>query len=142
MGVATTIAIAAAASAAGSVASSKIQSNAAKKAASMQQQASNQGMDLQRQMYGQQMQMHSPYMGMGNSAANTLGRLMGAPAGAQFASAPLQNPMMGMGMPMGGMGYGQPQGMAMRRPPPMSVGPPQMGGQPQGGRLADLAMMR
>jgi len=123
---ATAIGIAAAASAGASVASAKMSSNAANKAAGMQQQSSNNALDFQRNIYNQQMQMQSPWVGLGQQSAMTLGRLMGAPSGSQFAAPPMQAPI-GMGGPTPwGMGSGmgqqvQPQ-MAAPRRPPMTLG--------------------
>lgn len=114
---ATAIGIAAAASAGASVASSKMASNASKKAAGMQQQSANSALDLQRNIYNQQMQMQSPWVSMGQQSAMTLGRLMGVPQGSQFAAGPMQPPMgmqpIGMQGPqaygMGSGGGGVPQ---------------------------------
>lgn len=60
--------------------------NAAKSAAQAQTNASNQAIDLQKQMYQQAMQLQSPYLNLGNSAVNTLGRLMTPGSGARYAS--------------------------------------------------------
>jgi hypothetical protein len=127
----TALAIAAGASAASGIASAKMASNASKKAAQTQANSATQANNLARDMYGQQFQMQSPYMMLGNSAANTLGRLMGSPAGARYAAPPMQQQPMAMlpGMGMAPQGQG---GFARPRRAPMQGG----------GTLADLAMMR
>jgi hypothetical protein len=94
MGVVTALAI-------GSIAASAYgahkAASASEKASGLQADSANRALDLQRNIYNQQQQMQAPYMGLGNSAAMTLGRLMGAPAGSQFASAGLGP---GAGLPM------------------------------------------
>lgn len=68
---------------------------------------------MQGNVFRQQQAMQSPYMAMGNNAAMTLGRLMGAPQGARYAAPPMDMGQGGGGMNLGAM-FGGPQ--AMRRP--------------------------
>jgi hypothetical protein len=126
---ATAIAIGAtAASTAGSVYAAKKGASAAKNAADVQGRSADRALDLQRNIYNQQMQMQSPWVGLGQQSAMTLGRLTGVTPGSRFAAPPMQAPMgmgpigMGMGGGMGGMGGGVPrapigpQQMAPRMP--------------------------
>ncbi len=156
IGTAAAIAIAAGAatSAAGSIYSAKKQAGAAKEGARVQQDAAREAGQRADQMYRQQTALMSPYINMGGSAASTLGRLMGAPAGSMFASGPPQQ-APGLDLSMFGMAGGgaQPRaGMPMSRSPmryasPEAAGlpPPQMGAPPQqgmpqpGGSLAMFA---
>lgn len=133
MAIATTTAIAigaTAASAGASVYSAKKGASAAKNAAAVQGRSADRALDLQRNIYNQQMQMQSPWVGLGQQSAMTLGRLTGVTPGSRFAAPPMQAPM-GMGMPMGGgmggmgggvprMPMGQPQ-MAPRMPMPQQM---------------------
>lgn len=128
----TAIGIGLAASAGTSLASAKIQSNAAKNAAKTQQSATNQALAVQQQA-------NQPYMDLGKQAASRLasGAAMGQPYTQQFGGPggsngyqPFergrpQQPLMGT---LGGLG--QPQG------PPMGIGAPQgQQGPPQGGMV-------
>lgn len=118
-----------------SIAAAKKASSASKAAAKTQADSANRSADLAANMYRQQYTMQSPYMMLGNSAANTLGRLMGSPAGAKYASEPLYNQPYASPSPMpmaGGPFSMGPGGFATPRRAPMSGG----------GTLGQLAMMR
>jgi hypothetical protein len=74
--------------------------HAASTAAKQQSAAADKAMAVSRDVYGQQMAGMQPYANVGGAANGLMGRLMGAPAGARFASAgPAQAPG---GMPQGG----------------------------------------
>ena len=81
IGTAAAIAIGAAASAAGQIASSKIASNASQRAARTQVTASNQALEYAKQAYAQAQQLQAPYLGIGNQSLSLLGRLTGNPQG-------------------------------------------------------------
>lgn len=79
--------------------------HAASTAAKQQSAAADKAMAVSRGVYNDQMAGMQPYANVGGQANNLMGRLMGAPAGARFASAgPPQAPG---GMPQ------QPQGGGM-----------------------------
>lgn len=129
-------AITAAAIMAGSaLAGGAMAANASKNAAKTQAQSAERAQQVNADMFRQQQQMQQPYMNLGNGAASMLGRLMGSPAGARFATPAPQNPMNGWGVMQGGMGQmGQ---MAAQRRPGIPAGrsgvgpmPPQAGQNP------------
>lgn len=68
------------------VASAKIQSNAAKNAVRAQQAGTDQAMQYAQNAYQQQQQLMSPYLAAGYQANNMMGRLIGPPGGARYAS--------------------------------------------------------
>lgn len=155
MAIATTTAIAigaTAASAGASVYGAKKAAGASKQAASAQERSANRAMDLQRNIYNQQQQMQSPFVGLGQQAAMTLGRLSGVTPGSRFAAPPMQAPMGmgpvgGMGGGMGGMGGGvprMPQGAMYGRPMGPQQLPPEMAQASASARgtLGNLAGMR
>jgi hypothetical protein len=127
MSVATSTAIALGVGAATSIASAKIQSNAAKNAAKTQQQGTDRALMVQQQA-------NQPYMDLGKQAAARLasGQAMGQPYRQQFGGPGGSNgfqafdqgrPMQGPPGTLGGLG--QPPGP---QGPPPQMGPPQ--GQP------------
>lgn len=93
------IAAAAAIAAGTSIASAKMASNSAKNAAKIQAQSGREANTLAGSIYGQQQRMQSPYMAIGQNAAMTLGRLMGAPQGSRYAAPPVD--LNGWGAMMG-----------------------------------------
>jgi hypothetical protein len=123
----TAIGIGLAASAGASLASAKIQSNAAKNAAKTQQQGTDRALAVQQQA-------NQPYMDLGKQAAARLasGQAMGQPYRQQFGGPGGSNGFQAFdqGRPMQGppgtlAGLGQPPGP---QGPPPQMGPPQ--GQP------------
>jgi hypothetical protein len=103
MAVATAIAIGAGVSAASSIYAANKGAGAAKSAAAAQQRSASDALNLQRSIYNQQMQMQSPFVGLGQQSAMTLGRLTGITPGSRFAAPPMQAPM-GMTSPIGAAG--------------------------------------
>lgn len=99
---------------ASSIAQGIIGHKAASTAAKQQSAAADKAMAVNRDVYGQQMAGMQPYANTGGAANTLMGRLMGAPGGARFASAgPAQAPG-GMPQPQGG-------GMVHLRAPDGSV---------------------
>lgn len=79
----------AAATAGSKVVASKIQSNAANKAAKTQVAAAGQAGDFLKQIYGQQQQMQAPYIAQGQRATALLGDLMTPNPGARMSAPPM-----------------------------------------------------
>lgn len=148
MAIATSIAIGAAVAAGtagASVAAAHMNSNAANRAANMQQQAGRDALDFQRNVYNQQLQMQSPFVGLGQQSAMTLGRLMGTPQGAQFAASPMQMPFgMGGASPFASPGsagsLGAPGGTPQSILGAMGRGAPAMGNMGNGMRAPAARM--
>lgn len=89
MAIGTTAAILAATTAASAGAQlygAKKASDASKQAAQIQQKSADQALLEARNAYNQQVQWQMPYMNAGNSAINTLSRLMAPPQGARYAA--------------------------------------------------------
>lgn len=141
MAVGTAIAIGAiAASAASSAYAAHKQAEAAKQAAQIQADAAGKATTAQRGEL-------SPYTQAGGDAMNTLSRLLGAPAGSQYASGGNftagmpPSAAVGAGLPMGGQPGGLPPGMGQPPPqlppsdylPAMGGPPPSQGQQMPGG---------
>jgi hypothetical protein len=143
------IAIPAIVGAASSIGGAAIQAQGAKSAAKTQQKGADRALQLQSQVYNDQRALMDPYVQAGQSSIGTLGRLMGVPEGARFASAPLGQIAP---VPMGqqrAVPIGQPSGVGPRpQPVPLGQvgGPAPMGRIPQapvgqGGEPAQLGAM-
>lgn len=111
-GVTATLIALAATSAISGVAKAKIESNAANKAADIQQQGSQKAMDFAKQMWGQSQQSLNPFVQNGQTASNMLGSLLRAPGtpgayhpGTSYAPPPT----MGPPQPLQGAPIGMPQ---------------------------------
>jgi len=97
----TAIGLAAASQLGGSLIGAKMQSNASKKAAAAQEQATRQSSAYIQQGLGQLGPMYAPYINAGTGAIGTLGRLTTPGPGARFASPGPPNvmPQIGGGPP-------------------------------------------
>jgi hypothetical protein len=130
----TALIIAGGVSAATSLASAKMQSNAAHNAARQQQQATNQALAVQQRV-------NQPYMDVGSAAAQRLGQ-MGAnfqPYTQQFGGPGGSNGFQPFQGPPQGPPPGMPPGAGPQGPPPGSLagmGRPPMGPGPQGAAMA------
>lgn len=118
------IAIAAGIGAVGSIASAAIQSRAAGRAADTQENAANNALGLQRDIYNQTRADLAPYRDAGASAVGTLSGLMGLPMAS--SSGPMASTSGGV----------QPQRAPRQLPPGFDVNKPIL---PFGQSLADLA---
>jgi len=101
------------------VASAKIQSNAAKNAAKTQAGGTQQALDFQKQMWGQQQQLMNPYLQAGGAATGLLSSVMrppGTPGAYRPGMANVPSPFMGPTMSPGGTP--PPPGGYPVRPPP------------------------